>query len=167
VRHGAAEWASPELGRGRQISEAARMLRELGPWHVWATLTFRRVQSEDACWRAFRRWLRTLAKDTVGVHVRYALGAELQDRGVLHFHALLRYSDRPQAWQISRDELRALETDWRMQGRGNGFARVGAYREGCDAESYLLLHAEWDANVACPRRPVCRRTVCIEAPSGW
>jgi hypothetical protein len=149
--------------RARLAQAAGGFLHDLAPWTWWATLTFESDVSHAAAMRAFKRWLRELARDVARVHVAVAWGYGLQGRGVLHFHVLL----APMAGGLPLTAA-ACRRAWRRAHRLAGHARMTRCDPAGGAAWYLAKHAEWDANVACPRRPRCRRARgCVEAPGAW
>lgn len=158
MSHHTMAWATPELGRRRQVAAGASWLAEV-PWRVLASLTFATYPGEREALAALRAWLRAVAQ-RLDVHVPYTYAAVLDGSAGAHFHVLLDVG-RP----LLRHERRWLESAWRVR---HGFARVEPYKANAGAEGYVLRHPTWDRNVACPRAPRCRRAGgCIEAPGAW
>jgi hypothetical protein len=128
------------------------------PWDLFCTPTFRddEVALPIAAER-FELFVRRLARERVKRHLWIAWFADLQRRGVPHFHVLLGTlkGDPRRVELVDIDglwvwgDLRATPFD------GRGAAFYGARG-----------HRLWDVNVACPRPPRCRRPGkgCVHAP---
>jgi hypothetical protein len=130
------------------------------PWDVFATLTFAgdEVASTFAV-EEIKKFLRSVARDRIGGHFWYELFADLQRRGVLHFHVLLgALAGDPR--RITPQDLDGL---WRWGNvKADPYDRRGAAFYGVHG------HRHWDINVVCPRHPECtRRKGCLFAPGPW
>ena len=140
----------------------AEFIRDLAPWHWFATLTFRTEVTADAAHRAFRTWARGVAS-SAETHVTAAWAYEARDvRRVLHFHALLAPHEN-----VNRIDVRSLSHAWQSY-YDSGEATFSRVYSTEGAADYLAKHPAWDVNVACPRRPECRRAAgCVKAPGPW
>ena len=95
-----------EAWQGKQARGALKMeylewLLNLADWSSFITLTFRQDVSYEVALSKWRLLVRYLNRDVFGAHYTkkvqhsyfsYVLATEYQNRGVLHFHALI---DRP------------------------------------------------------------------------
>ena len=146
------------------VSEAAgRFVHDLAEWRWWATLTFRHDIGVDRADRAFRRWLRAIARDVVRDHVTVAWATGPQRFGRPHFHVLLAWR-----WDSLVYDADLGEQLWRWVDHNAGHARVERYDRDEGAAWYQAAHAEWDVNLVCPRSPRCRRNgPCLLAPGSW
>lgn len=94
------------------------MLRKLGPWDWFVTLTFANPVHPRTAEDRWHRWLRLLQRDLYGPRwemqrdvyghgLTWTLAVERQRRGVIHFHALLAGPD------LERAVRQRWETIWR------------------------------------------------------
>lgn len=134
------------------------LIAGFAPWQWFATLTFRDERSDDSAHGAFKRWARCIARDLCRSHVTIAWAYEHQARDVMHYHALL--SPHARALNVTATQI---EGAWPHAYS----APVEAVFDAEGAAEYLLRHAAWNLNVACDRRPRCRRDVCVIAPGPW
>ena len=138
----------------------AKFVEHLAPWRCFCTLTFARPVSDAIGHDAFRRWSRYLAKDLYRAHVQIAWAHGPQARGVIHFHALV----APVELTAAPVELAELAAAW----RGGPDVDVRPVHNAEGVADYVSRHPSWDANVACDRRPPCRRSCgCLLAPGPW
>lgn len=149
-------------------AETLRHLSEAAPWSCFATLTHARDASDATVLRAFLEWRRRLARDAYRAHLRIGWVYAPQARDVLHVHALVAPHEAEPV------ELHAADLDaaWTW-----GSVDVQPITEPIGAAAYLLKHTNltahdcrrgWDLNVACARRPCCRRrAACLFAPGAW
>ena len=131
-------------------------------------MTFRRDVCDAAAHLAFRRWARTMARDVYRSHLRIGWVYAPQARGVLHVHALVAVAELV-AVDITAAELGNAWHEGSVDVQPV-FDRVGAV-------DYMLSHTAlaaddirrgWNLNVACDRRPCCRRAHgCAIAPGSW
>ena len=137
----------------------ATFLAGFAPWERFVTLTFSRDVCDAAAHLAFRRWARHVACGLYRSHVNIAWAYGPQARGTLHFHALVAPAELAAA--VTPAELAAA---WH-EGPDVTAAAVTA---AAGAADYLTRHPEWNLNVACDRRPCCRRAHgCVIAPGPW
>src|SRR5438132_932979 len=99
---------SMDIDLNRLASEATGLwFLELGPWNVFATLTFRRRRLPQRALDNMRWYLRELQR-RLGRRIEAGIGVvEYHRNGNLHLHALLRVSNG-----ITRQELRLLRNLW-------------------------------------------------------
>lgn len=145
----------------RHLSKAAR-------WAYFATLTHARDASDATVRSAFLEWCRQLARDAYRAHLRIGWVYAPQARDVLHVHALVAPHEAEPV-ELHAADLAAAWT-W-------GSVDVQPVTEPIGAAAYLLKHTSltahdirrgWDLNVACDRRPCCRRrAACLFAPGAW
>jgi hypothetical protein len=138
-------------------------LGALAPWDYWVTLTFTEDVHETSALRALKKWMHVIAKEMVRAHVPFAWVMEPQQRGTWHFHVLLAFPDSFQDFHPRRAD--AL---WKALHPRAGFTKFDLYDPVQGATFYIAKTGEPDFNVACPRRPKCRRARgCVEAPGAW
>lgn len=145
------------------IQAAAAFIEGVAGWRWWVTLTFRGAVGRATALECLKGWLRAIAKEHVREHVPFAFALDLQPSGSPHFHVLV-------AWEGDdvRFDAEAGRLLWRRVDPATGFARLAPYDPGGGAAGYMVdHHAEWDVNVACPRRSGCRKQGCSRAPSPW
>jgi hypothetical protein len=134
-------------------------------WNVWASLTFKEAPSLPKCEDAFRRWLRAIAVSVVDDHVPYFYVCDRQQRGDYHFHALLAVPI-----DVTAPVIRKMRRCWRDASCQAGINKIERVNDPERATRYALAgHNAWEVNVACDRRPRCRRSGsgCVEAPGSW
>ena len=102
------------------------------PWEWFATLTFRDDPPWFRCYQLWGEMLRWMRRQ--GAYPSYFRGVEYQERGVLHFHALL--------YGVSAVRRMAL-VDWWWQHAG--MARVLAYERKRGARHYISKYLTKDA----------------------
>lgn len=145
-----------------------RFLSHAAPWRYFVTLTHARDVSDRTVLGAFREWARGLAKGRG--HMRIGWVHAPQARDVLHVHALLAPHEADLAAELHEADLARAWTRGRVD--------VQTVTEPIGAAAYLLQHTPltaadirrgWDLNVACDRRPSCRRPgrSCLFAPGPW
>lgn len=158
------EWASPEIGRDRLVRAAVDFVHGFARWNTGATLTYSEPVPVARCTADLRAWLRYVARALVRAHVAVAYVLGPQPGGALHFHVLLAVPGVPPAGFIP-----ALATAWKYVNPRAGFTRIVRLRSPRAAVRYAVAHhASWYVDVACPRRPRCRRRGrCREAPGPW
>ena len=140
----------------------AKFVEQWAPWRCFCTLTFARPVTEAKGHELFREWARYLAKDFYRAHVQIAWAHGPQARGVIHFHALVAPVGHEAPVELA--ELAALRATW-DHGTDVDVQRVHDPRGVAD---YVSRHPSWDANIACDRRPSCRRSrACTFAPGPW
>jgi hypothetical protein len=141
-----------------------RFLSEAAPWEWFVSLTFARDVSDNTALRAFREWRRGAACDVYRSHTRIGWVYAPQRSTRLHFHALLAGIDTDDAARTAAERSTRLAGTWR-----NGSVDVLPVHEATGAAEYMLNHTDlsaadirrgWDLDVACDRRPRCRRTRC-------
>lgn len=145
--------------------EAGEWLRGLAPWTTFGTLTFSpRFEKPDyyAAHRAFKKYARDIATRVAHNHVWVAWAYGKQKNGFPHFHVLLAFTP---ALAAQPGLNRALEDLWFETLHATGIAQFRRFDARRRAGEYLAGHTEIDANVACPRINICRRTRCRQAPS--
>ena len=136
-------------------------------WRYFGTFTFRRTTSEHVGARQLRRMLRCTAMTVFDDHVAFAIGGGPHELGGWHYHVLFGPCENSRGIPYSGTIARQIEYAWRSSGKLAGHSRVLKYDPMRGAAFYLAQHDEWDLNVACPRRPKCRRSRCILAPTAW
>lgn len=154
-------WRTGQWAKDRVLVESGgSFIHDLAAWRWFATLTFTASVPRDVAMRSLRTWLRGLASNVMGDHIRFACAIDVQSGGRLHMHALL-------AWERVVDIATEVgEREWHSIPLA-GHSRIAAYDAARGAAMYLASHAEWDVNVACPRRSGCRKRGCSVAPSPW
>lgn len=149
--------------RAQLVAEVGQWLDGLAPWSWWVTLTFKSEVSEASGLRALKKWFRVVAKKLVRAHVVIAWGYGKQSRGVMHFHCLLSPYQGANRFNASLADLA-----WKRSHYAAGHTRIERFIPEGGAAKYLADHEAWDANVACPRPPGCRRAHgCVKAPGAW
>lgn len=159
----------------RVREETHRYLSTVAPWRYHVTLTHARDVSDRTVLLAFRDWARWVARHVYRRHLRLGWVHAPQARDVLHVHALVALHEADLAAELHDQEHEAerLVAAWTR-----GSVRATAITEPCGAAAYLLQHTHltaadirraWDLNVACDRRPSCRRPgrSCLFAPGAW
>lgn len=126
----------------------------------WVSLSFRVEVDHAPAHRSFHLWLRGIAQQTQG-HFDVAWAFDLQDRGVLHFHALLALDTHAPFDAAAGDRL------WKKRHKNAGNTTIERFDPARGAPRYQAQHAEWDRNRVCPRTGACRRAPCVEAPGPW
>ena len=144
----------------------ADFIRQRANWEFYVSLSYVNEVRAPLAARHFQRFLRSVAK-RYGTHVDVAWGEEEQERGAYHHHALLAQRRIESRFETPKVTTHDLDTLWRFTHSSTGHARVVRYKPWRGAAYYMARHQNWDINVACPRRPACRRTRCIVAPSAW
>ena len=157
------EWASVELGTQRLIRDTVEFFANKADWNVWGTLTYADFVTFEQSQKDLRCYLRHVAKNIIGEHVPAFWATDPQHRGVPHHHLLLQLPDR-----LDSALTRTLRATWLTTHPRAGFSRFSRVRDPHRRIYYAVAtHGYWDFNVACSRRPRCRRSTCIVAPGPW
>ena len=134
----------------RIVAAWVQWLRRLGPFSVWATLTYRVDGVSMACARRhpfeFARAAARIAKR----HVIVVAAGEPQRLGRPHWHALLLCPDGPEL------EVGTAAHAWR-DAVGVVAGNVKAERPHGFTPEYLCRHPNRTIEVGCPRANRCRR----------
>jgi hypothetical protein len=133
---------------------AGSFIHGIATWTTWATLTFGRPVSDSQADAALVRWLRAVAKQAAREHLRVVWGVEYQPGGYPHFHVLLAF---PPTVAHAAVQHRRLAQLWRQSDKATGFSHFRRFDPDQGAAWYVAVHAEWDVQLVCPRRPRCRR----------
>lgn len=114
----------------------ANFIRANGPWHWFASFTFKRFLSVQEAEGAFREWMRRLRQAIPSsrgmARVRYVLALEYQHRGAIHLHALLShprlFDMNRRRWSLKWERVvtaRDLKAGCQVvQGEVRGMARI-------------------------------------------
>ena len=105
-------------------------------WDWYVTLTFKNEIHPEQAERNFRRWVRRLNEKRHGKRFRkkgkgisWVRAIEMQRRGVIHFHVLLK----------GLEGIRYLRGHrlWKVSGKRNGFSWIESYHPHRGATGYL------------------------------
>lgn len=103
-------------------------------WHWFIGLSFAKPVHPEQANRRFHRWVRALER-AAGSETRWVRSSEQQKRGVLHYHALLRFVKG-----AALDKLDAFHWMKRWESKGGGFARIRPYDDSQNGAYYLAKH---------------------------
>lgn len=131
------------------------------PWTWFVGLTFASDISEASAKKAFRAWLRRLARDVVKFHFRYAVSWGPQESGRLHFHVVVALPAglqldpawARQAWLDLPFPTQTAFAEWYDPGRAGAHYMANG-------------HAETRIEIACPRIGDCAHRTCRLSPGG-
>jgi len=154
------------ITRPRRIVEGiASMIHKHAKWSLFTTHTFTDDISIRAAGRAFQNYMRHLSADVFADHFEIGWGADIQQRGVPHFHALVALKPSAQT------DTKLMQWLWSNAHFLSGHSKVENYdpRQGYGAAMYLAEHRHYGLGVVCPRtQPRCRRpSGCREGKSPW
>ncbi len=131
------------------------------PWQIFAGFDFSKAVSGRVAFERFNGLCRELAQNRIHGHVAVSWFWGVQYWGAPYFHALF------YALPHVRENMEALTIGdfdglWPW-----GTSKIEIFDDG-RAANYGERHKNFEINVACPRRPRCRRSKgCREAPGPW
>lgn len=126
------------------IQATGKFIATFATWTWWCSFTFKREVSLGRAIGDLRRWANRVAR-RAGCHVTIAYGIERQLRGVVHFHAVVAFSEG------------TVPTSWGKSDWWHGIANIEPYDPTRGAAWYLAEENVWGIMLGCPRHPGCRR----------